>query len=158
MGRNRRPPVNLAQLGNRSDFRVLTGSDATPSRSDWPHRLRSSRNSRSSRAILALLVLSFSLYLPGCGSGSGASSPSSYEVNLTWDAPTSSPDPVAGYNVYRAVSGSSTYQLLNSSVDTSTTYTDTTVADNTSYTYYVESVDAEGNESVPSNTFTISIP
>jgi len=105
-----------------------------------------------------LFVLAFSLHLPGCGSGSGASSPSSYEVNLTWDAPASSPDPVAGYNVYRAVSGSSTYQLLNSSVDTSTSYTDTTVADNTSYTYYVESVDAEGNQSVPSNTITISIP
>jgi len=60
--------------------------------------------------------------------------------------------------VYRAISGSSAYQLLNSAINTSTSYTDATVADNTSYTYYVESVDAEGNQSVPSNTFTITIP
>jgi hypothetical protein len=38
----------------------------------------------------------------------------SYEVNLTWDAPTSSSDPVAGYNIFRAISGTSTYQLVNS--------------------------------------------
>jgi hypothetical protein len=82
----------------------------------------------------------------------------SYEVNLTWDAPTSSPDPVAGYNVFRAVSGSSTYQLVNSTVNNSTSYSDTSVANSTSYTYYVVSVDAEGNQSVPSNTFTVSIP
>jgi hypothetical protein len=89
---------------------------------------------------------------------SGTGVASSYEVNLTWVAPTSSSDPVAGYNVYRAVSGSSSYQLVNSSVDSSVSYTDATVANSTSYTYYVESVDAKGNQSVPSNTFTVSIP
>ena len=91
-------------------------------------------------------------------SGTGVASSSSYEVTLSWDAPTDSSDPVAGYNIYRAVSGSSTYQLLNSSVDSSTSYTDTTVATNTSYSYYVESVDAAGNQSAPSNTYTVSIP
>jgi hypothetical protein len=90
-------------------------------------------------------------------SGTGVAS-SSYAVNLTWDAPAESSDPVAGYNVYRAISGSSTYELLSSSIDTGTTYTDSSVANNTSYTYYVESVDAEGNESGPSNTFAISVP
>ena len=82
----------------------------------------------------------------------------SYEVNLTWDAPTSSSDPVAGYNVYRAVSGSVTYQLLNPSIDTLTSYTDLNVSNNTSYTYYVESVDAEGNQSVPSTSYTVAVP
>jgi fibronectin type 3 domain-containing protein len=82
----------------------------------------------------------------------------SYEVNLTWAAPVSSPDPVAGYDIYRAVTGGSAYQLLNSSINTPTSYTDTTVANSTSYTYYVVSVDAQGNQSVPSNTFTVAIP
>ena len=91
-------------------------------------------------------------------SGTGVTSSSSNEVTLTWDAPTDSSDPVAGYNIYRAVSGSYGYQMLNSSVDTSTGFTDTTVAANTSYTYYVESVDAEGNQSAPSNTYAVSIP
>ncbi len=94
---------------------------------------------------------SFALQLGGVAS-------SSYAVDLTWEAPASSPDPVAGYNIYRAVSGSFAYQLLNPSVNSSTSYTDTTVADNTSYTYYIESVDGESNQSVPSNSFTVSIP
>ena len=81
-----------------------------------------------------------------------------YRVNLTWNAPAASADPVTGYNVYRAVSGSTAYQLLNSAIDSATAYTDTTVASNTSYSYYVESVDAQGNQSVPSNTFTVTIP
>jgi hypothetical protein len=89
-------------------------------------------------------------------SGTGATG--SYSVDLTWDAPISTSDPVAGYNIYRAVSGSSMYQLQNPSVNSSTSYTDTTVVDNTSYTYFIESVDAEGNQSVPSNPFTVSIP
>jgi hypothetical protein len=89
-------------------------------------------------------------------SGTGQAVP--YEVNITWDAPASSSVPVAGYNVYRALSGSSSYVLLNSSVDTSTSYTDATVTDGSSYTYYVVSVDAEGSQSAPSNSFTISIP
>ncbi len=83
-------------------------------------------------------------------------SAASYEVNLTWDEPTDSTDPVTSYDIYRTITGSSSYQLLNSS--TSTSYTDTTVANNTSYTYYVESVDAQGNQSAPSNTFSVSIP
>ncbi|MGC9225605.1 MAG: choice-of-anchor D domain-containing protein, partial [Terracidiphilus sp.] len=81
-----------------------------------------------------------------------------YKVNLTWNAPTASADPVTGYNVYRAVSGSTAYQLMNSSIDSTTTYADITVANSTSYSYYVESVDAQGNQSVPSNTFTVTIP
>jgi len=89
---------------------------------------------------------------------SGTGGTGSYEVQLTWIAPTNSTDPVAGYNVYRAAGNGSSYQLLNSSVNTETTYTDSTVQDGTSYTYYVESVDASGNQSTPSNTFSASIP
>ena len=80
------------------------------------------------------------------------------EVTLTWDAPTDSSDPVAGYNIYREVGGSSFYQLLNSSLNATTTYTYATVQNGTAYVYYVESVDTQDNQSVPSNTFTISIP
>ncbi len=88
----------------------------------------------------------------------GTGEAASYEVNLSWNPPTDSTDPVAGYDIYRAVSGSSSYQLLNSSVDDQTTYTDTTVQSGTSYIYYVVSVDASGNQSAPSNLFTATIP
>ena len=81
-----------------------------------------------------------------------------YEVNLTWDAPTSSTDPVAGYNVYRAPSGSTSYQQLNSAAVTQTTYVDTTVLNGQTYDYIVESVDASGVTSSPSNMAAVPIP
>jgi hypothetical protein len=88
----------------------------------------------------------------------GTGQAASYEVDLSWNAPTNSTDPVADYDIYRAVSGSSAYQLLNSSVDDLTTYADTTVRNGTAYTYYVVSVDASGNQSAPSNLFSATIP
>ncbi len=41
---------------------------------------------------------------------------------------------------------------------TQTAYTDTTVTDGLTYDYIVESVDAEGITSVPSNTAVVPIP
>jgi hypothetical protein len=81
-----------------------------------------------------------------------------YHVNLSWDAPTSSPDPVAGYNVYRSPDGASTYQQLNTAAVTQTTYVDTGVQSGQTYDYIVESVDASGMESAPTNTAAVPIP
>jgi fibronectin type 3 domain-containing protein len=81
-----------------------------------------------------------------------------HEVDLSWNAPASSPDPVAGYNVYRSGDGGNTYQLVNAFVDTGTTYADTTVQGGLTYDYYVTSVDASGFESTPSNTISVIIP
>jgi hypothetical protein len=81
-----------------------------------------------------------------------------YLVDLTWDAPASSPDAVTGYNVYRSLSGTTSYQILNTGVNTATTFTDSTVASGQAYVYYVTSVDGSGVESVPSNAFGVTIP
>jgi len=89
-------------------------------------------------------------------SGMGAAVP--YEVNLSWNPPASSTDPVAGYNVYRAPSGSTNYQQLNSAAVTGTAYVDTTVLNNQTYGYIVESVDASGVTSAPSNVAAIPVP
>jgi hypothetical protein len=163
MWHTRRAPEDLPRLFKCAGFvSSPRANTSAASRFLWLCRLHSPGNGKPSGAILVLLALPFLLYLTGCGSASGASSDgggtSSYEVNLTWDAPAFSIDPVAGYDVYRAASGSPTYQLLNSQVDSSTSYTDTNVVKNTTYIYYVESVDAEGNQSVPSNTFIATIP
>ena len=89
--------------------------------------------------------------------GTGVSA--SYEVDLTWNAPTSSPDPVVGYNVYRSPSGASLrIQILNPSVVTTTAYADETALDGQTYDYIVESVDASGNQSVPSNMGQPAVP
>lgn len=83
-----------------------------------------------------------------------------YQVNLTWTAPTSSPDPVAGYNAYRSPSGSSSYQQLNTTEIplTPTAYSDATVVAGNTYDYIVESVDASGVTSAPSNVATVPLP
>ena len=88
-------------------------------------------------------------------SGTGATP---YEVNLTWSAPASSADAVAGYKIYRSLSGTSSYQLVNSGIDTTPKFTDTTVTSGQAYVYYVTSVDGSGVESVPSNAFDVAIP
>lgn len=81
-----------------------------------------------------------------------------YEVALTWDAPASSSDAVVSYNVYRVTGTTGTYQKLNTSANTPTTYTDSTVASGDTYSYEVTSVDANGIESAPSNIYTATIP
>jgi Abnormal spindle-like microcephaly-assoc'd, ASPM-SPD-2-Hydin len=81
-----------------------------------------------------------------------------YEVDLTWEQPASSSDPPVGYEIFRAVNGSAVYTLLNSTIDPSTAYTDTTAQNGATYSYYVESVDNEGNQSAPSTIFSVTIP
>jgi hypothetical protein len=90
--------------------------------------------------------------------GTGDTASTSYEVSLTWDAPSSSFDPVAGYNVYRSPSGGTSYQQLNTSTITQTSYVDTTVSNGQTYDYIVESVDASGVTSTPSNMASANIP
>ena len=89
---------------------------------------------------------------------SGVGIPSSHQVNLTWDPPASSADPVAGYHVYRSAGSGGSYQLLKNSVIAETTYADTSVQGGQSYEYVVKSVDASGVESPASNTFNVAIP
>jgi Abnormal spindle-like microcephaly-assoc'd, ASPM-SPD-2-Hydin len=81
-----------------------------------------------------------------------------HQVTLSWQAPADSPVPVAGYNSYRATSGSTTFERLNSSPDTGTTFIDSTVQAGTTYTYYVTSVSSSGVESAPSNDVSATIP
>ena len=81
-----------------------------------------------------------------------------YVVDLTWNAPVDSPDPVAGYDIFRSTGSSSAYQLLNLIPDRQTTYVDSSVQLGTTYNYYVTSVDRSGAQSGPSNTITVPIP
>lgn len=84
-----------------------------------------------------------------------------YTVLLTWQPPTcmatnSCSDAVANYDVFRMGSGG-TFEQIASSV-TPTTYSDTGVQWSATYQYYVTSVDAQGNQSAPSNTVSVTIP
>jgi hypothetical protein len=89
-----------------------------------------------------------------------------YEVDLTWDAPGNSSDPVVGYNIYRATwgphdedeSGAPYVRLNESPVVTFTSYVDLTVNNGINYAYKVTSVDAAGVESLPSNVYVTATP
>lgn len=89
---------------------------------------------------------------------SGTGEVKSYEVKLTWDAPSGSNVSIAGYRVYRALSGSSDFGLLNKSLVSDTSFVDGSVESGAEYIYYVETVDTAGTSSVPSDTLSIAIP
>ena len=81
-----------------------------------------------------------------------------HEVDLNWDAPASSSDPVAGYNIYRSSNSGGSFTKLNSSAESQLSYVDSTVQSGTTYVYEVKSVDASGVESSASNQITLSVP
>jgi hypothetical protein len=87
-------------------------------------------------------------------SGTGAA----HEVDLTWDAPASSSDPVAGYNVYRSSNGGTSYQVMGSIAASQTTYVDNTVASGQGYDYIVKAYDSSHVESGASNMTSVTIP
>jgi hypothetical protein len=87
---------------------------------------------------------------------SGTGNP--HQAQLSWIPPSSTTDPVVGYNIYRAVGGGSSYQLINTVQAFQSTYSDATVVHATSYEYYIKSVDPSGAESTASNTTSVTVP
>jgi hypothetical protein len=92
------------------------------------------------------------LHVPLSGTGQA------YQISLTWDAPTGASNPIAGYEIYRSTSSSGQYQLLNPSLDTQTSFTDSMVQPGVTYLYYVTTVNAAGAKSSPSNITELAIP
>src|SRR5271155_3400268 len=79
-----------------------------------------------------------------------------HAVALSWTASSST---VSGYNVYRGTTANGPYPTkLNPSLVTAVGYSDSTVADGTTYYYVVTAVDSSNVESVDSNQATAVIP
>jgi fibronectin type 3 domain-containing protein len=78
---------------------------------------------------------------------SGTGTAAQYSVNLFWNSSLSE---VAGYNVYRSATATGTYSKINSALDPSTAYTDTTVVAGQTYYYEATSVTSSGQESAKS--------
>jgi hypothetical protein len=90
--------------------------------------------------------------------GTGTSAPT-HSVNLSWNASTSSN--ISGYNIYRAVFTTScgSYTKINSVLNTTTLYTDTSVVDGTSYCYASTALNTSNEESGYSNIVSnVQIP
>lgn len=90
--------------------------------------------------------------------GTGTPAPT-HDVSLSWNPSSSSG--ISGYNVYRAVYTSScgSFSKINTSLDTSTLYTDSVVVDGTSYCYATTAVNSSNEESGYSNIVSnVQIP
>ncbi len=77
-----------------------------------------------------------------------------YSVDLSW---LSSNSPVAGYNVYRGTAKGK-YSKVNGKLDSSTTFTDATVASGSTYYYAVTAVSSSGEESAYSSPLEVAVP
>jgi hypothetical protein len=91
------------------------------------------------------------------GTGTAAST---HSVALSWNASTSAN--ILGYNVYRAVYGTSScgsYSKINSILNPDTLYTDSSVVNGTSYCYATTAVNTGNEESVYSNVVSnVQVP
>ena len=76
-------------------------------------------------------------------------------VLLQWDPSASA---VIGYFVYRGLNAGGPYAKLNGSVDPSSSYSDTTVANGQTYYYAVTSVNSSNVESGYSNQVSVTVP
>ncbi len=99
----------------------------------------------------------FAVKVTGCGGGVSQVSykvviqgAANHVVGVSWKASTSSD--IVGYNVYRSPD-SATWKKINASLIASTRYSDSTVANSTTYYYAATAVDTSGHES--SNTASV---
>jgi hypothetical protein len=81
--------------------------------------------------------------------------PASHSVDLSWDPGDGN---AVGYNVYRGTVRGGPYQQINTALESSTNYTDSTVVCGTTYYYVTAEVNAEGQESGYSNVAKAVIP
>jgi fibronectin type 3 domain-containing protein len=85
------------------------------------------------------------------GTGTGQTQ---HTVDLSWTAASGAVD----YNIYRGTVSGGPYSMINSSPDSATTYTDSTVTSGLTYYYVVTAVNSDAQESGYSNQAQAVIP
>ena len=105
---------------------------------------------------------SFAAKVTACGGGVSQVSykvviqaTANHVVDLSWKASTSAN--VVGYNVYRSPDGA-TWKKINVSLIASTLYSDSTVANSTTYYYAATAVDTNGHESTKTAAVKAVVP
>ncbi len=78
-----------------------------------------------------------------------------HSADLTWKAGAKS---IAGYNLYRGTTSGGPYSQINSSLLSTNSYTDSDVADGTTYYYVATEVNNKGDESGYSDQAVAVIP
>ncbi len=90
---------------------------------------------------------------PGAPTNLAANAMSSSKIDLSWNAPTNNGGSViTGYKIERSIDNGSTWSTVVSNTGSiETTYSDTGLASNTTYTYRVSAINSVGT-GTPSNT------
>jgi hypothetical protein len=88
--------------------------------------------------------------------GEACSATISHSVSLTWSASTSAS--IAGYNVYRSTTSGGPYTQLNTSLVTTTSYTDASVVAGQTYYYVTTAVNTSSEQSAYSNQAQATVP
>ena len=91
--------------------------------------------------------------VPQPPTGLGATADSSSQITLNWNAPSNNGgSAITGYEIERSTDSGSTWSVIISNTgSTATTYSNTSLAPNTTYTYRVSAINVVGTSS-PSNT------
>ena len=105
---------------------------------------------------------SFAVKVTGCGGGTSEraykvviQAGANHVVDLSWNASTSKD--IAGYNVYRSPDAA-TWKRMNPGLIASTLYSDSTVANGTTYYYAATAVGTSGTESKKTGAIKVSVP
>lgn len=85
---------------------------------------------------------------------SGTGTVTAYSVNLWWNSSSN----VAGYNVYRSTAATGNFTKINPALNSTTAYTDSTVASGNTYYYAATAVNSAGEESARSAPVQTTIP
>ena len=80
--------------------------------------------------------------------------PIQHNVDLTWIASTNA----VGYNIYRSAAANGSYSMINSSLDSTAAYTDTTVVSGQTYYYVATALNSAGQESAYSAPVQAVVP
>jgi hypothetical protein len=167
VGNNSSLPVLLNNTGSGSvtiSQSILTGTGFSLSGLTLPLTLKPGKNASfdvtfsptsTGNYTGSVSIISNASNSPGISSLSGVGTvPPS--VTLTWNASTS--QNIAGYEVYRSQVSGGPYTLLNSTLDTLTSYTDMAVQSGGTYYYVNTAVDSSGLQSTYSNQAEATIP
>jgi hypothetical protein len=92
---------------------------------------------------------------PATVTGTGVAAPV-HTVNLSWAASTS--QNIVGYNIYRRAGTSGSFTQINSALNATTTYVDSSVANGQTYYYETTAVNSSNEESEPSTPVSAVIP
>jgi hypothetical protein len=137
----------FALSGQSFPFSIAAGTSATITVTFTPQATGAASDSASFTSYAAKSPVEA---LTGNGTA-----PPQHRVDLTWNASTSS---ATGYNIYRGGSSGGPYSQINSTLDSATSYIDTTVVAGNTYFYVTTAVDGNGVESVNSNQVKTVIP